>query len=66
MSPAPDNNVPPSPVGNEQRLRSAIDEATIRRTPETDRRALALSRLRATAEDAFDLDLLEDKRNYRR
>ncbi|KIF75004.1 toxin-antitoxin system, antitoxin component, ribbon-helix-helix domain protein [Streptomyces sp. 150FB] len=31
------------------------------------RRAMALTRLRATANDgAFDLELLEDKRNYRR
>ncbi|MGW1988675.1 type II toxin-antitoxin system VapB family antitoxin [Embleya sp. NPDC001921] len=31
------------------------------------RRALALTRLRAAADtDAFDLDVLEDKRNYRR
>ncbi|AYG81594.1 hypothetical protein DWB77_03754 [Streptomyces hundungensis] len=31
------------------------------------RRALALTRLRAaSSEGAFDLDLLEDKRNYRR
>ncbi|WP_455358363.1 hypothetical protein [Streptomyces sp. SYSU K21746] len=31
------------------------------------RRALALTRLRAAADDgAFDLELFEDKRNYRR
>ncbi|WP_439677958.1 type II toxin-antitoxin system VapB family antitoxin [Embleya sp. MST-111070] len=31
------------------------------------RRALALTRLRAAAEDgAFDLEIFEDKRNYRR
>jgi Arc/MetJ family transcription regulator len=39
----------------------------LREVLETRRRALALTRLRAAANDgAFDLDLLEDKRNYRR
>ncbi|MEU7564012.1 type II toxin-antitoxin system VapB family antitoxin [Streptomyces eurythermus] len=39
----------------------------LREVLETRRRALALTRLRASAgEGAFDLDLFEDKGNYRR
>jgi len=39
----------------------------LREVLEVRRRALALTRLRDAAEDgAFDLALLEDKRNYRR
>ncbi|MEU0278414.1 type II toxin-antitoxin system VapB family antitoxin [Streptomyces sp. NPDC006195] len=39
----------------------------LREVLENRRRALALTRLRATAaEGAFDLHLFEDKRNYRR
>lgn len=39
----------------------------LREVLENRRRALALTRLRSAAADgAFDLDLLEDKRNYRR
>ncbi|MFE5295396.1 type II toxin-antitoxin system VapB family antitoxin [Streptomyces sp. NPDC056632] len=39
----------------------------LREVLETRRRALALTRLRAAAgEGAFDLEMLEDKRNYRR
>lgn len=39
----------------------------LREVLEHRRRALALTRLRgATAEGAFDLEILEDKRNYRR
>ncbi|MFH9981854.1 type II toxin-antitoxin system VapB family antitoxin [Streptomyces sp. NPDC017179] len=39
----------------------------LREVLENRRRALALTRLRAAAaEGAFDLDLLEDKGNYRR
>ncbi|MEU0287375.1 type II toxin-antitoxin system VapB family antitoxin [Streptomyces sp. NPDC006147] len=39
----------------------------LREVLESRRRALALTRLRAaSAEGAFDLDLLEDKGNYRR
>ncbi|MFF3605373.1 type II toxin-antitoxin system VapB family antitoxin [Streptomyces sp. NPDC002463] len=39
----------------------------LREVLENRRRALALTRLRAAAgEGAFDLDLFEDKRNYRR
>jgi Arc/MetJ family transcription regulator len=39
----------------------------LREVLETRRRALALTRLRnAAAEGAFDLDVLEDKRNRRR
>jgi Arc/MetJ family transcription regulator len=38
----------------------------LREVLENRRRALALTRLRAAAEEgAFELDLLEDKRNYR-
>jgi Arc/MetJ family transcription regulator len=38
----------------------------LREVLENRRRALALTRLRAAAEEgAFDLDLLEEKRNYR-
>lgn len=41
--------------------------AALREVLENRRRALALTRLRAMAsEGAFDLELLEDKRNYRR
>ncbi|MFP3989425.1 type II toxin-antitoxin system VapB family antitoxin [Streptomyces sp. E11-3] len=39
----------------------------LREVLENRRRALALARLRAAADEgAFDLDLFEDKRNYRR
>lgn len=39
----------------------------LREVLETRRRALALTRLQdAVAEGAFELDILEDKRNYRR
>ncbi|SFC56705.1 type II toxin-antitoxin system VapB family antitoxin [Streptomyces aidingensis] len=39
----------------------------LREVLENRRRALALARLRGAAEEgAFDLDLFEDKRNYRR
>ncbi|WJV47713.1 type II toxin-antitoxin system VapB family antitoxin [Streptomyces flavofungini] len=39
----------------------------LREVLENRRRALALARLRTTADEgAFDLDLFEDKRNYRR
>jgi Arc/MetJ family transcription regulator len=39
----------------------------LREVLETRRRALALTRLRASGEDgAFDLELLQDKKNYRR
>ncbi|MFD5147950.1 type II toxin-antitoxin system VapB family antitoxin [Streptomyces sp. NPDC058401] len=39
----------------------------LREVLETRRRALALTRLRAAAADgAFDLDILDDKGNYRR
>ena len=39
----------------------------LREVLETRRRALALTRLRAAGEDgAFDSELLQDKRNYRR
>ncbi|MGO4417561.1 type II toxin-antitoxin system VapB family antitoxin [Streptomyces sp. MCAF7] len=39
----------------------------LREVLENRRRALALTRLRARAEDgAFDLEIFEDKRNYRR
>jgi Arc/MetJ family transcription regulator len=39
----------------------------LREVLESRRRALALTRLRAAAaEDAFDWEILEDKRNYRR
>jgi Arc/MetJ family transcription regulator len=39
----------------------------LREVLENRRRALALTRLReATADGAFDLDLLADKKNYRR
>lgn len=39
----------------------------LREVLENRRRALALTRLRESAEDgAFDLELLRDKRNYRR
>ena len=39
----------------------------LREVLENRRRALALTRLREAAEDgAFDLELLRDKRNYRR
>lgn len=39
----------------------------LREVLEIRRRAMALTRLRAAASDgAFDLDLLEDKKNYRR
>jgi Arc/MetJ family transcription regulator len=39
----------------------------LREVLENRRRAVALTRLReAAAEDAFDLGVLEDKRNYRR
>jgi Arc/MetJ family transcription regulator len=39
----------------------------LREVLENRRRAVALTRLReATEEDAFDLELLDDKRNYRR
>jgi Arc/MetJ family transcription regulator len=39
----------------------------LREVLENRRRALALTRLRAAAsEGAFDLEMLEDKRNYRR
>lgn len=39
----------------------------LREVLENRRRALALTRLRATAADgAFDLEAFEDKRNYRR
>lgn len=41
--------------------------AALREVLQHRRRAVALTRLRETAEDgAFDLALLEDKRNYRR
>ena len=41
--------------------------AALREVLQHRRRALALTRLREAAEDgAFDLALLEDKRNYRR
>ncbi|MCX5200197.1 type II toxin-antitoxin system VapB family antitoxin [Streptomyces sp. NBC_00237] len=41
--------------------------SALREVLETRRRALALTRLRASAaEGAFDLESLEDKRNYRR
>ncbi|CAM5618810.1 hypothetical protein GCM10010329_19500 [Streptomyces spiroverticillatus] len=41
--------------------------SALREVLETRRRALALTRLRASAaEGAFDLEFLEDKRNYRR
>jgi Arc/MetJ family transcription regulator len=41
--------------------------SALREVLENRRRALALTRLReAAAEGAFDLDLFEDKRNYRR
>jgi Arc/MetJ family transcription regulator len=41
--------------------------SALREVLEYRRRALALTRLRAAAEDgAFDLDLFEDKGNYRR
>lgn len=41
--------------------------SALREVLENRRRALALTRLRAAAaEGAFDLDLLEDKANYRR
>ncbi|WP_435839871.1 type II toxin-antitoxin system VapB family antitoxin [Streptomyces canus] len=40
---------------------------TLREVLENRRRALALTRLRAAAEEgAFDLDVFEDKGNYRR
>jgi Arc/MetJ family transcription regulator len=39
----------------------------LREVLEHRRRALALTRLRATADEgAFDLEIFEDKRNYRR
>ncbi|MEU8137035.1 type II toxin-antitoxin system VapB family antitoxin [Streptodolium elevatio] len=39
----------------------------LREVLENRRRALALTRLRAAADEgAFDLEVLEDKRNYRR
>ncbi|MEV6325075.1 MULTISPECIES: type II toxin-antitoxin system VapB family antitoxin [Nocardia] len=41
--------------------------AALREVLETRRRALALTRLQdAVADGAFDLDVLEDKRKYRR
>lgn len=41
--------------------------SALREVLENRRRALALTRLRAAADDgAFDLELLEDKTNYRR
>ncbi|WP_431967138.1 type II toxin-antitoxin system VapB family antitoxin [Nocardia sp. bgisy134] len=41
--------------------------AALREVLENRRRALALTRLQdAVAEGAFDLDILENKRNYRR
>jgi Arc/MetJ family transcription regulator len=41
--------------------------AALREVLDTRRRALALTRLQdAAADGAFDLELLEDKRNYRR
>lgn len=41
--------------------------AALREVLENRRRALALARLRASAtEGAFDLDVFEDKRDYRR
>ncbi|WP_433198140.1 type II toxin-antitoxin system VapB family antitoxin [Nocardia sp. CA-107356] len=41
--------------------------AALREVVENRRRALALIRLQdAVADGAFDMDLLEDKRNYRR
>jgi Arc/MetJ family transcription regulator len=41
--------------------------AALREVLDTRRRALALTRLQDAATDgAFDLELLEDKRNYRR
>lgn len=41
--------------------------AALREVLENRRRAMALTRLRdATAEGAFDLAVLQDKRNYRR
>ncbi|WP_062344604.1 hypothetical protein [Herbidospora yilanensis] len=41
--------------------------SALREVLETRRRALALARLRESAEEgAFDLELFEDKRNYRR
>nr|WP_062335458.1 type II toxin-antitoxin system VapB family antitoxin [Herbidospora sakaeratensis] len=41
--------------------------SALREVLETRRRALALARLRESAgEGAFDLELFEDKRNYRR
>ncbi|WP_432092162.1 type II toxin-antitoxin system VapB family antitoxin [Streptomyces sp. bgisy100] len=41
--------------------------SALREVLDTRRRALALARLRSAAtEGAFDLDLLEDKGNYRR
>nr|WP_282547613.1 type II toxin-antitoxin system VapB family antitoxin [Streptomyces rochei] len=46
--------------------KETVDTA-LREVLENRRRALALTRLRAAAaEAAFDLDLLEDKGNYRR
>ncbi|WP_218020879.1 hypothetical protein [Nocardia crassostreae] len=42
-------------------------KAALREVLEIRRRALALTRLQdAVADGAFDLELLEDKRNYRR
>ncbi|MFI0424963.1 type II toxin-antitoxin system VapB family antitoxin [Spongiactinospora sp. 9N601] len=45
--------------------RETVNSA-LREALENRRRALALTRLREAAEGAFDLGLLEDKRNYRR
>ncbi|GLX98436.1 type II toxin-antitoxin system VapB family antitoxin [Herbidospora sp. NBRC 101105] len=42
-------------------------DSALREVLETRRRALALARLRESAEEgAFDLELFEDKRNFRR
>ncbi|GAA0902927.1 type II toxin-antitoxin system VapB family antitoxin [Streptomyces thermoalcalitolerans] len=49
------------------RTKKETVNTALREVLENRRRSLALTRLRAAAaEGAFDLDLLEDKRNYRR
>ncbi len=49
------------------RTKKETVNTALREVLENRRRALAITRLRAAATDgAFDLDLFEDKRNYRR
>ncbi|WP_246203556.1 type II toxin-antitoxin system VapB family antitoxin [Streptomyces tailanensis] len=67
----PDNNgkqrCEPTFTGPSSSTKKETVNTALREVLENRRRALALTRLRAAAEEgAFELDLFEDKGNYRR